>query len=179
MPQHRRVLTPWGYVGKLRQERFQRQREELKSYLEVAAPIALLAEQLYAEWREAVIEPIQNVQRAANVSAVYWWQITSKLRDFEALSPPGTARRYHKLFTEALESASKGAVIAKNGFRFNKFSMVGSGMELMDRYVDRMARAEAEMGRLVSRYELIGEEGVRAASPADPGATEFGDGSSP
>jgi hypothetical protein len=176
MPQHRRIVTPWGYVGKLREERFRRQQEELKSYLEVAVPVALLAERLYAEWREAVAEPIQNVQKAANVSAVYWWQITNELGSFEPHVPPRIARRYHKLFVDALKSASRGTAIAKNGFRFHKFSMVGSGMELMDRYVELMAKAENEIVRLVSKYRLIDEEETKEASPATPGESGSPDG---
>jgi len=160
----------------LREERFQRQREELRGYLSLAVPVALLAERLYAEWRETVAEPIQNVQRAANSSAVYWWQITNELRRFEAYVPPSPARRYHKLFVEALRSASQGTVVAKNGFRFNKFSMVGSGMDLLDRYVEQMAKAEAEMGRLVREYRLVDEAEARAASPAARGESGSLDG---
>src|SRR5690606_8331251 len=97
-----------------------------------------------------------------------WWQITNELRGFEARVPPRPARRYHRMFLEALRNASQGLVIAKNGFRFNKFSMVGSGMDMLDRYVEQMARAEAELGRLVRQYRLIDELEANVASPAAP-----------
>jgi len=71
--------TPWGYARQVMDERYQRQRQELRGYLEQATPIALLADRLYQEWREAVEEPIQDGQKAANRSAAYWWQVTERL----------------------------------------------------------------------------------------------------
>lgn len=155
MPLKPRSLTPWGYIGRLRQERFERQRDELTAYLRAAMPLALFAERLYEEWREAVAEPIQDGQKAANASAVFWWQISNELRGFEEIVPPRAARRFHKTFVEALGNASQGAVIAKNGFRFNKYSMVGHGMGFLDRYVSLMSEAEAELARLAQEYGLM------------------------
>ena len=155
MSQKLRFLSPWSYVGQIRRERLQRQTEELRRYLEVATPVALLVERLYDEWREAVAEPIQDGQKAANASAIFWWQVASELRSFEQLVPPKSAQRYHRIFVDALRNASQGAVAAKNGFRFNKFSMVGSGMESLDRYLELMAQAEAEISRLVRKHRLI------------------------
>jgi len=144
-----------GYLKKLRDDGFRRRQEELRGYLEVATPVALEADRLYQEWREAVAEPVQDCQKAANRSAVYWWTITEKLRSFEPLAHPKSADRYHRLFTDALRNASQGSEVAKNGFRFNKFSEVSRGIGYLDEYVKLMAEAEEEMGRLVRKYRLL------------------------
>ncbi len=158
MPERRSAFpNPWGYLQKLREDRFRQQQAELRRYLEAATPVALLADRLYWEWREAVevSEPIKDCQKAANLSAVYWWQITDQLRSFKELSPPDPAKRYHAAFIDALSNASIGTEIAKNGFRFNKFSEVSRGMGFLDRYVELMSEAEREMGRLLRKYRLI------------------------
>ncbi len=149
--------TPWGYARRVMDERYQRQRRELREYLEQATPIALLADRLYWEWREVVEEPIQDGQKAANRSANYWWQVTERLRAFQKVQPPGTAARYHKLFLEALTNASQGAVSVKNGFRYTAYTEVSRGIAFLDRYVELMAEAEKELGRLVRKYRLIEE----------------------
>ncbi len=151
--------TPWGYLGRLRDARFERQQGELRSYLEATTPVALLAQRFYGEWREKVegATPIQDCQKAANFAATYWWQITERLRGFEQIPPPKVAKRYHKLLLEALRSASYGAEITKNGFRFNKFSEVSRGMGYLDEYLEMMSQAEAELGRLLRKYRLIDE----------------------
>ncbi len=149
--------NPFGLWQKRREERFRREREELSRYLEIATPVALLAERLYEEWRETVSEPVQDGQKAANLSANYWWQITDRLKKFEAISPPSSARRYHKLFADALRNASEGSEIVKNGFRFNKFIEISRGIGFLDRYVELMAEAESELGRLLRKYQLVEE----------------------
>lgn len=150
-----RFPTPWGYARRVMDERYQRQRQELRSYLEQVTPMALLADQLYQEWREAVEEPIHDGQKAANRSAAYWWQVTERLRAFQQVQPPGTAARYHKLFLDALTNASQGAVTVKNGFRYTAYAEVSRGIAFLDRYVELMAEAEKELGRLVREYRLI------------------------
>lgn len=147
--------NPWRYFRELRHERFQRKRLELRSYLKDATEIALTADRLYREWRDAVSEPIQDGQKAANQSAAYWWSVTERLRAFEQLEPPRTARRYHELFGDALRSASRGSEIAKNGFRANKFSEVSRGLAFLDEYAEQMRHAESEMARLEKKYRLI------------------------
>lgn len=153
-------LKPWSYLQKFFDDRFQRRRDELRRYLEVAAPAALEADRLYRQWREAVevSEPIQDCQKAANLSAGYWWQITERLRGFQGITPPKIAKRYHAVFLEALTNASVGSEVTKNGFRFNKLSEVSRGMGYLDRYLELMAQAEAEVGELIRKYRLIGEE---------------------
>lgn len=147
--------NPFSYFKQLRADRFERQREELRGYLKEATPIALLAERLYNDWRETVSEPVQDSQKAANLSAAYWWQITDRMRSFEKFSPPKPAERYHRLFTEALLNASLGAEVVKNGFRFNKYSEVSRGIGFLDKYVKLMDQAEGELGRLVKKYRLL------------------------
>lgn len=144
--------TPWGYARRVMDERYQRQRQELRGYLEQATPIALLVDSLYREWREAVEEPIQDGQKAANRSAAYWWQVTERLRAFQKVQPPGTAARYHKLFLGALTNASQGAATVKNGFRYTAYAEVSRGLAFLDRYLELMAEAEQELGRLVRKY---------------------------
>ena len=70
----------------------------------------------------------------------------------QALAP--AAKRYHRLFAEALENASLGSEVVKNGFRFNKYSEVSRGMGYLDRYLEMMSKAEAEMGKLVRSLKL-------------------------
>ena len=149
-------MNPLSFFKRLRADRFQRESDELRRYLEVAVPLALEAEQLYRRWRDAVevSEPIQDCQKAANLSAVYWWQITERLRGFREIAYPKTAKRYHELFEEALTCASVGTEILKNGFRFNKFSEVSRGIGYLDRYLELMSQAEAEVGRLIRKYRL-------------------------
>lgn len=159
----RPILTPWGYLKKIQEDRFRRQREELTDYLTVATPIALRIDRLYGEWREAVSEPIQDCQKVANLSAVCWWQISDRLRAFERLDSPGVAKRYHRLFADALRNASQGMEVTKNGFRFNKYSEVSRGMGFLDRYLELIAEAEAEMGRLLKKYRILDDpEGGRS-----------------
>ena len=136
--------------------------------------MALLADRLYREWREAVAEPIQDSQKAGNVSAIYWWQITERLIAFRQLSPPKAAAQYHKLFAEALWNASQGAEIAKNGFRFNKFSALSRSMGYLDRYLELMDEAERELGRLLRKYRLVEypEQGPAGQPVADEEASE-------
>lgn len=149
--------NPWSYFKRWQNDRFQRRGRELTAYLEAATPLALLVDRLYREWREAVSEPIQESQKVANQCAVFWWHLTDSYRRFDALTPPSVATRYHKLFREALSSAGQGADIAKNGFRSNKFSEVSRGLGFLDRYVELMAEAEQELGKLLRRYRPIGE----------------------
>ncbi len=149
--------NPWSLLARRREERFQRRRRELLAYLEVATPLALDAGRLYQEWRDCLSEPIQDGQKAANQSAIYWWEITDRLGRFEQLSPPSAAAHYHKRFAEALRSASEGAEIVKSGFRSNKYSEVSRGLGLLDRYIELMAEAEQEVGRLVREYGLVQE----------------------
>lgn len=151
--------NPFGYWKRRREDRFRREREDLKGYLQLATPIALLAGRLYEDWRDAVSEPVQDGQKAANLSANYWWQITDRLRKFEEIRPPGPAHRYHRLFADALRNASEGAEVVKNGFRFNKFTEISRGIGFLDRYVELMAEAESELGRLLRKYRLIEEDG--------------------
>jgi len=155
-----RVLTPWSFLKRLRASRFEQRRQELRSYLEAATPVALRVDRLYRDWREAISDPVQDCQKAANVSAVYWWQVSDCLRTFGQLDPPAPARRYHRLFAEALRSASLGSEIAKNGFRSNKFSEVSRGLGHLDRYLELMTEAETELSRLVKRYRLVDEPGA-------------------
>lgn len=154
------LLNPFGYLQKVFDDRFQRQRDELRGYLEIALPLAEEADRLYRDWREAVevSEPITDCQRAANLSAVYWWQITERLRGFQARIPPKTAQRYHSIFLDALTNASTGAEVLKNGFRFNKFAEVSRGIGYLDGYLKAMSQAEAEMGRLLRKYRFIDNE---------------------
>ncbi|HEX9014490.1 MAG TPA: hypothetical protein VF960_00645 [Chloroflexota bacterium] len=140
-----------------RRERFDREREAVRSYLQVAAPLGLRASKLYETWREAVAEPVQDNQKAANASATFWWRVTEGLRRFEALTPPEPAARYHKHFAEAMKSASLGSEAAKNGFRAGKSYEVSRGLGLLDLFVKQMEIAENELGRLVVNYKLLDE----------------------
>jgi hypothetical protein len=153
--------NPFAFWKRLQADRFRREREEVGNYLRAATPIALMANRLYEDWREAVSEPIQDGQKAANLSANYWWQITDKLRRFQQLSPPKPAQKYHRLFLGALQNGSEGAEVVKNGFRFNKYVDISRGMGYLDTYVELMAAAEGELRRLVERYRLVdgGEKG--------------------
>lgn len=144
-----------GFWRRLREERYRRERAEVSRYLRETTAIALVVNRLYEEWREAVSEPIQDGQKAANVSASYWWQVTDRLRRFQELSPPRPARRYHKLLFGALRNGSEGAEVVKNGFRFNKYVEISRGMGLLDSYVEKMAAAEEELRRLIQRYRLL------------------------
>lgn len=146
---------PWTRFVSWRQERFRRQQEELREYLRLATPIALRAQELYHEWREAVSEPVQDAQKAANASATFWWRITDALKRFEALTPPVAARRYHRLFAGAVASGSLGAEAAKLGFRAGKSYEVSRGLGLLDDFVKQMGEAEKELGRLVAKYSLL------------------------
>lgn len=148
------ILNPAGCWRKRREERVRRERAEVSGYLAAATPLVLQAGRLYEEWRESVSEPIQDGQKAANLSANYWWRITDALRKLEAVPAPKPARRYHRLFTDALRNASEGAEVVKNGFRFNKYVEISRGMGFLDRYLELMAEAEAELGRLQGKYEL-------------------------
>ena len=154
-PRPKRSIVPWTRFRQWRDERFQRERAALALYLREATPIALRAEEEYAAWREAVSEPVQNTQKAANASATFWWRVTEGLTRFQELSPPVSARRYHKLFDEAMRNASLGSEAAKNGFRANKTYEVSRGLGFLDQYVESMRRAEVEMGRLVMKYRLL------------------------
>ena len=154
----KRSIVPWTRFGQWREELFQRERAELTIYLRAATPIALRAGQEYSAWREAMAEPVQDTQRATNASATFWWRITEGLTRFRQLSPPGGAKRYHRLFGEAMGNASLGAEAAKNGFRANKTYEVSRGLGYLDRYVKSMSRAEVEMGRLVMKYRLLDGE---------------------
>ena len=162
IPQNRKpsVLNPLDYLRKVRDDRFRRQRDELRSYLEVALPLAEEVDRLYSNWRETVevSEPITDCQKAANVSAIYWWQITERLREFRKCVPPKAAERYHALFLDALANASAGTEILKNGFRFNKFSEVSRGIGYLDGYLEAMSRAQDEMGRLLRKFRFIDDE---------------------
>ncbi len=154
------LSNPLGFWKRLQGDRFRRQREEVSSYLRAATPVALVVNRLYDDWRDAISEPIQDGQKAANLSANYWWQISDRLRKFQELSPPKPAQRYHKLFLNALRNASEGAEVVKNGFRFNKYVNISRGMGFLDRYVELMAAAESELGRLVQKYQLA-ENGAK------------------
>ncbi len=151
-------LNPLGYWKRVQADRLRREREEIADYLRAATPFALMGSRLYEDWREAISEPVQDGQKAANLSANYWWQITDRLRKFQELSPPKPAQKYHKLFLDALRNASEGAEVVKNGFRFNQYINISRGMGFLDRYVELMAEAEVELGRLVQKYQL-GEKG--------------------
>ena len=154
-PKPKRSIVPWTRVRQWQDERFQREKAELAVYLQAATPIALRAEEEYAAWREAVSEPVQNTQKAANASATFWWRVTEGLTRFQELSPPNSAKRYHRLFGEAMRNASLGSEAAKNGFRANKSYEVSRGLGFLDQYVESMKRAEVEMGRLVVKYRLL------------------------
>ncbi len=157
-PKPKRSLVPWTRFRQWRDERFEREKAELTLYLQAATPIAIRAEEEYAAWREAVSEPVQNSQKAANASATFWWRVTEGLTRFRELSPPESAKRYHKLFGEAMQSASLGSEAAKNGFRANKSYEVSRGLGFLDQYVESMKKAELEMGRLVVKYCLLETE---------------------
>ncbi len=152
------VTHPLSFWKRMQEDRFRKEREEVSGYLQAATPIALMVNRLYDEWRDSVSEPIQDGQKAANLSANYWWQVTDRLRRFGELSAPKPAQRYHKLFADALRNASEGAEVVKNGFRFNKYIDISRGMGYLDRYVELMSEAEKEMQRLVEKYRLV--EGV-------------------
>lgn len=160
-PGHRSGLpNPLSFWKRLQEDRLRHQRAEVSSYLRAATPVALAVNRLYEDWREAISEPVQDGQKAANLSANYWWQVTDRLRKFQTLEPPNPAQRYHKLFLDALRNASEGAEVVKNGFRFNKYVDISRGMGFLDRYVELMAGAESELRRLVSRYQLV-ENGAK------------------
>ncbi len=154
-------LNPFGYWKRRQTDRFRRERREVSSYLQTATPFVLMVSRLYENWREAISEPVQDGQKAANLSANYWWQITDRLRKFQEFSPPKPAQKYHKLFLDALRNASEGAEVVKNGFRFNQYVNISRGMGFLDRYVELMAEAEGELGRLVQKYQLGENGGVR------------------
>jgi hypothetical protein len=158
--------NPFAYRRWKREEQFRREREELSAYFQKAAPVAILVQGYYEKWREAISEPIQDGQKAANISANFWWQVAERLRRFRVIVPPKPAERYHKLFDQALASASEGADIAKSGFRFSKFYVVSRGMGYLDKYVELMAEAEQELGRLVQKYRLIEDPVASAEEPA-------------
>ena len=147
-------LNAWAYLRWLRGQRFERSRDQLREYLRLATPLALTAERLYREWRDVVSEPIQEPQKAANASATYWWRITEVLRSFRQLAPPKMARKYHRLFDDALRDASFGSELAKNGFRAGKTHDVSRGLGHLDSYVAAIGKAEAELGRLLRKYRL-------------------------
>ncbi|MGI5836693.1 MAG: hypothetical protein ACOX87_09415 [Chloroflexota bacterium] len=153
-------LNPLSYLKRKRDERFLRERDDLRRYLESALPLAEDVDRLYREWRKAVqiSEPIKDCQKAANVTAIYWWQITERLRVFREYVPPKTGQRYHNRFMNALTNASVGTEILKNGFRFNKFADVSRGIGYLDEYLKSMSQAEAEMGRLLRKYRFIDDE---------------------
>ncbi len=161
-PSESRFPNPLAYWRTLQSRRFERCREDLYLYLEAAIPIALMAERLYEGWRQNTSEPIQDGQKAANQSAIYWWQIAEGLRKFDSIAPPAPASRYHKLFSDALRNAMEGTGIAKNGFRSNKFSEISKGLGFLDRYVELMSEAERELGRLLRKYRLGEKEGTEA-----------------
>jgi len=163
--------NPLAYWAWRRGEQIQRDREALRAYFQEATPMALLAEGHYGRWREAISEPIQDAQKAANISANFWWQITDQLRKFRLIKPPKPAERYYKLFAEALRSASEGADIAKSGFRFSKFYVVSRGMGYLDKYVELMGEAERELGRLDQKYRLI-EEPTEPEPPVERSSVE-------
>ena len=154
----KRSLVPWTRLSQWRKERFEQERVELTIYLQAATPIALRAEQEYSAWREVVAEPVQNTQKAANASATFWWRVTEGLTRFAQISPPASARRYHRLFGDAMRNASLGAEAAKNGFRANKTYEVSRGLGFLDEYVASMRKAEVEMGQLVVKYRLLDVE---------------------
>ncbi len=159
--------NPFAYRRRKREEQFRREREELSSYFKGAIPLAMMVREHYEKWRYAVSEPIQDGQKAANVSAGFWWQVVDLQRRFDEIVPPKPAERYHKLFGQALACASDGADTAKSGFRFSKFYVVSEGMGYLDKYVELMSEAEQELSRLVEKYRLIEEP----MGPAEPQAT--------
>ncbi|HEX2922555.1 MAG TPA: hypothetical protein VHS28_00825 [Chloroflexota bacterium] len=163
--------NPFASRRQKREEQFLREREELSDYFQAAVPLAMLVQEHYEKWREAISEPIQDGQRAANISATFWWQMAERLRRFEEIVPPKPAERYHKLFGQALVSASEGADTAKNGFRFSKFYVISQSMGYLDQYVELMAEAEQELRRLVEKYHLI-EDAEGAESPAASAETQ-------
>lgn len=156
-PPRRRPTAPWSRFVMWRRQRFEREREEVRAYLRVATPLGLRASKLYEDWREAVAEPVQDNQKAANASATFWWRITEGLRRFETLTPPEPARRYHSQFAEAMRNASLGSEAAKNGFRAGKSYEVSRGLGFLDLFVEQMGVAESELGRLVVKYRLLDE----------------------
>ncbi len=113
-------------------------------------------------WREAVAEPVQDFQKAANFSAAFWWRITEGLRRFETLTPPDSARKYHRLFAGALRSGSLGSEAAKNGFRAGKTYEVSRGLGFLDDFVRQMGEAEKELGMLVLKFKLLDESAIEA-----------------
>jgi hypothetical protein len=146
--------VPWTRFRQWQEDRFQREKSELNDYLQAATPIALRAEEEYALWREAVAEPVQDSQKAANASATFWWRVTEGLTRFDQLSPPASARRYHRLFGDAMRNASLGGEAAKNGFRANKTYEVSRGLGFLDKFVKAMGEAEKELGQLLRKYRL-------------------------
>lgn len=153
----KRPIAPWGRLALWREERFLREQAEVRAYLHVVTPIGLRAEKLYREWREAVAEPVQDGQKAANASATFWWRITDGLRRFEALNPPAPAKKYHREFLEALRNGSLGSETAKNGFRSGKTYEVSRGLGYLDEFLKQLGAAERELGRLVIKYRLLDE----------------------
>ena len=163
----KRPIAPWSRFALWRQERFLREQAEVRAYLHAATPIGLRAEHLYKAWRETVEEPVQDGQKAANSSATFWWRITEGLRRFQTLIPPEPARKYHRMFAEALKSGSLGADAAKNGFRSGKTYEVSRGLGYLDDFLRQMHLAENELGRLVLKYKLL-DEPTAEYEPEEP-----------
>ena len=154
---NKRPIAPWRWFRLRRRERFLREQGEVRAYLHTVTPIGIRAERLYKEWCESVAEPVQDGQKAANSSATFWWRITEGLRRFETISPPDPAKKYHRLFTTALQNGSLGAEAAKNGFRAGKTYEVSRGLGFLDDFLAQMTEAENELGRLVLKYRLLDE----------------------